>query len=100
MALTELSIAPGEAAAAQVQSPAQPWWRFPIVWLVIGGPLIVVVAAIATAVIAIRGADPVLSRDDLATTGVRADAKQGGAAAEDALTPAIQARNHAATPKP
>ena len=48
MALTELSIAPGEAAVAQAQSPAQPWWRFPIVWLVIGGPLIVVTPRFGT----------------------------------------------------
>jgi uncharacterized protein len=64
-----------------------------MVWLVIGGPLVVVVASLATAVIAIRGADPVLDR--------QAD---GAASAQSVnrgdLTPAVQARNHAATPKP
>jgi hypothetical protein len=49
-----------------------------MMWLVVGGPLAVVVAAIITAVIAIRGADPVLD------TRV--------------ATPAVQARNHAASP--
>lgn len=37
-----------------------PWWRYPIVWMVIGGPLAVVIAGISTAVIAYRHIDPVL----------------------------------------
>ncbi len=40
---------------------ATPWYRYPMVWLVIGGPAIVVVAGIVTAVIAYRGADPVVT---------------------------------------
>jgi hypothetical protein len=56
----------------------RPWWREPMMWLVIGGPLTVVIAGITTAVIAVRGADPVL---DTRST-----------------QPAVQARNHAATP--
>ena len=57
----------------------RPWWREPMMWLVVGGPAAVVVAAIVTAVIAIRGADPVL------------DTRAG--------QPAVQGRNHAATPR-
>ena len=34
-----------------------PWWRYRIMWLVVGGPVVVVVAAVATIVIAVRGAD-------------------------------------------
>ena len=71
---------------------AAPWWRFGMVWLVLGGPAVVVVAAIATAVIAIRGADPIV---DASVTGSR---QQPGA--PTAETPAMQARNHAATAKP
>lgn len=41
--------------------PVMPWWRVPAVWLVVGGPATVVVAGIATAVIAVRGADPVVA---------------------------------------
>jgi hypothetical protein len=48
--------------AAPPKSP-KPWWREPYVWLVIGGPLVVVVAGIATAAIAIRNPDPVLSKN-------------------------------------
>lgn len=61
-----------------------PWWQHRMMWLVVGGPLAVVVAALITAVIAIRGADPVLQ--------VTSD-QPGGSAA-----PALQARNHAAAP--
>ncbi|KQP44585.1 hypothetical protein ASF44_27265 [Pseudorhodoferax sp. Leaf274] len=57
-----------------------------MVWMVIGGPLAVVVAGIATAVIAFRGADPVVT------------APQAPVAAEEAfeLQPALAGRNHAA----
>jgi hypothetical protein len=64
-----------------------PWWRVGMVWLVVGGPLVVVLAAIATAVIAIRGADPVISRVDVAPVAGKVQSQ----------TPAHQARNHAAT---
>lgn len=68
---------------AAKKAPARPWWREPMVWLVISGPLAVVVAGVVTAAIAVNGADEVL--------GTRP------AANPDALTPAVQARNHAAT---
>jgi hypothetical protein len=61
-----------------------PWWRHRMMWLVLGGPAIVVVAAIATGVIAARGADPVL---------VHADEVPDRSA-----VPAMQGRNHAASP--
>jgi hypothetical protein len=54
-----------------------------MMWLVLGGPFVVVVAAIVTAVIAVRGADTVLPTQD---------AQQRNKA------PAVEARNHAATP--
>jgi hypothetical protein len=59
------------------------WWRFPIVWMVIGGPAVVVVASFVTLTLAIIHPDPVL------------DAPKVGNSAE---VPAMQARNHAATP--
>ncbi len=66
--------------------PVQPWWRFRIVWLVLSGPAVVVVAALATAVIAVRNIDPVLDTEVVV--------KHGRATSE---APALQARNHAAT---
>lgn len=74
--------------SSSAKSPT-PWWRVGMVWLVIGGPLAVVVAGIATAVIAVRGADPVL--DTSARSG------RTSVVVPDAMTPAMQARNHAAT---
>ncbi|MBK9133754.1 MAG: hypothetical protein IPM15_05210 [Betaproteobacteria bacterium] len=62
-----------------------PWWRIRMMWLVIGGPLVVVVAAFVTLAAALRHPDPVLSTAPVA--GSTAD------------TPAVQARNHAATPQ-
>ncbi|MFO1340339.1 MAG: nitrogen fixation protein FixH [Burkholderiaceae bacterium] len=78
------------------QDPATPspaWWRVPMVWLVIGGPLTVVVASLVTAGIAAHGADPVLTVEERGGVSERASNP-------DALTPALQARNHAATAKP
>lgn len=60
--------------------PPRPWWREPMLWLVLGGPAAVVAACIVTVAIAIARPDPVLS-----ATGQAAD------------EPAVQARNHAAT---
>lgn len=69
------------------EPPSAPWWRFPMVWLVLAGPAIVVVAGIATAVIAVRGADVVV-------TDAPAVGAEGRTTAD---TPALAARNHAAT---
>lgn len=66
-----------------------PWWRHGMMWLVVGGPLTVVVAAVVTAVIAIKGAD-VLVEEPTASRGAPADG---------AYAPAVKARNHAVTPK-
>jgi len=60
----------------------KPWWRYPIVWMVVGGPLAVVVAGISTAVIAYRNVDPVM------------DISQPTSQAS--LKPAMQGRNLAA----
>ncbi len=60
-------------------TPNAHWWRHPHVWLVIAGPAAVVVASMVTAVIAVRGADKVIT--------------------EQPLTPAVQGRNHAAAPQ-
>ncbi len=69
-----------------------PWWRVRMVWLVIGGPLAVVIASFATLGLAIRFPDPVLATRAAATSA-------GTSAATLAEMPAVQARNHAATPQ-
>ena len=58
---------------------------------VISGPVAVVVASLISAYIAIVGQDPVLLKDEVAV-------EQQGKTEPDALTPAVQARNHAQTP--
>lgn len=68
--------------AASADSP--PWWRLPIVWMVIGGPLVVVVASFVTLAVALQHPDPVIQ------------AAPDSSASEQ---PAVQARNHAATPQ-
>jgi hypothetical protein len=39
-----------------MSTPPLPWWRVKVMWLVIGGPLAVVVASIATLLIVVHGA--------------------------------------------
>lgn len=41
-----------------------PWWSVGEVWLMLGGPAVVVVAGIVTAVIAFNGHDPVVPPDN------------------------------------
>lgn len=90
--------------SATTQSPASstsvPWWRVPHMWMVIGGPLIVVVAAISTAYIAISGADPVLNKADYERELKAVQHLEGQARTEALLKmqPAAEARNHAASP--
>ena len=77
------------AAANAAEDPssnpeATPWWRLPIVWMVIGGPAIVVVASFITLALAIVNPDPVLRAAPVNS-------------ASD--LPAVQGRNHAATPQ-
>jgi hypothetical protein len=73
---------------------SQPWWRFGHVWLVLSGPLLVVIASVVSGWIAFQGNDTDFKKDDemVKSTLMKAAPEQ-----RDALTPAIQGRNHAAT---
>lgn len=90
------------ASAQDVPTRTRPvaWWRVPEMWLVVGGPLTVVVAGIATAVIAISNPDPVLNKADYERDLQAAQALEGQARIDALvkLQPAAQARNHAASP--
>ncbi len=79
--------------------PPVAWWSVPQMWLVVGGPAVVVVAAIATAVIAVKYQDPVLNKADYERDLKSAHALDGKArdAALFNLLPANQGRNHATT---
>ena len=65
-----------------------PWWRVGTMWLVVGGLAMVVAGSFALAFTAWRGADTVVL-DSLPT---------GRPVGTTASTPALQGRNHAATP--
>ena len=78
------------------QERAAPWWRYGHVWLVIAGPAAVVIAGLVTAVIAVRSADPVVEADYY-RRGIEIN-KALAASRERAHLPAVQGRNHAATP--
>jgi uncharacterized protein len=71
-----------------------PWWRYGHVWLLISGPAAVVVAALLTAWIAVARPDPVIA-EDYYRQGLEINKQL---ARERALLPAMQGRNHAATP--
>jgi hypothetical protein len=71
----------------------KPWWSFGMVWMVIAGPAVVVVAAFITLYLAITIPDPVLPTEALNPRNAIQNQKQ----LEEAMAPAMQARNHAAT---
>lgn len=67
------------------------WWQVKMVWLVIAGPLIVVIAALVTSFVAIRGQDPVLvtGPEDLQVDPSKKN--------NPSYRSAIEGRNHAPT---
>ena len=88
------------SSTSTAAAPALAWWRVPHMWMVVGGPLVVVVASLITAFIAVKNADPVLDKAVFERDREAALALQGQAKAEALikLQPAHQARNHAASP--
>jgi hypothetical protein len=74
-------------------APSTPWWRHGLVWLVISGPAVVVVAGFVTLWIAMRSPDPVVTPDYY-----RRGIEINRTLAHKAQLPALQGRNHAATP--
>ncbi|MDF1485341.1 FixH family protein [Ramlibacter sp. H39-3-26] len=77
---------------------ALPWWKYGHVWLLISGPAAVVVAGILTAWIAVTRGDPVVD-EDYYRKGIEINRTLAAEHARS-LAPALQARNHAATPTP
>ena len=77
------------------ESAPTPWWKFGHVWLVVAGPLVVVVASFITLYLAVTRPDPVLS-EDYYQQGININQKRVPGP-DASLAPAMQARNHAAT---
>jgi uncharacterized protein len=69
------------------------WWNFGYAWLVFSGPFIVVIASFITLYLAITRPDPAV--DDYYRKGIEINKTLD--AERDAMAPALQARNHAAT---
>ncbi|MDO9281781.1 MAG: FixH family protein [Methylotenera sp.] len=74
---------------------SQPWWHYGHMWLVVGGPLTVVIASFITLYFAITVPDPVTDVDYY-RKGIEIN-KTLDPDKHDGLVPAIQGRNHAAT---
>ena len=74
-------------------SKAKPWWSFGMVWMIIAGPTVVVIAAFTTLYLAIATPDPVLPTEALSPR----NAIENQEKLEAAMAPALQARNHATT---
>ena len=77
--------------------PSLPWWRYGLVWLVISGPAVVVVAGVITAWIAVRSQDPVVD-ENYYQSGLNINKTLAEQERLRALAPALKGRNHAATP--
>ena len=73
---------------------SQPWWQYGHVWLVVSGPLLVVIASFVSGWIAFQGNDTDFKKDD---DMVKSNLQHASPAQRQALTPAIQGRNHAAS---
>lgn len=76
-------------------SESQPWWKYGHVWMIIAGPVIVVIAGFVTLWFALAQPDPVLS-EDYYQRGL--DINKTRQNSQTSMTPATKGRNHAATP--
>ena len=74
---------------------AAPWWKFGHVWLVLAGPLVVIVAGFITLWLAMSRPDPVVAEDYYQRV---IDINKTLEHPEKSLAPAMKGRNHAATP--
>ena len=71
---------------------SKPWWKYGYVWLVLGGPLVVMIASFITLYFAIKTPDPVIENYYVKGMEINKTLE-----AHEALAPAIKARNHAQT---
>ena len=83
-----LSPVPGLVPAVR------PWWKEPYVWMVIAGPLSVVIACAITAVYILQGPDAVVS-EDYYREGIALG--QEVQKAQPPMQPAQMGRNHSVT---
>lgn len=80
----------------------EPWWKFGFVWMVIAGPASVVLASIATVWITLANPETLVA-EDYYRRGMQINktlAEEAQRERDRALMPAVQGRNHAASPAP
>lgn len=69
------------------------WYKNPFIWLLIGGPLLVIIASFITVYLAVTHPDPAI--EDYYRKGIEINKTLD--AERDGMAPAVQARNHAQT---
>ncbi len=72
-----------------------PWWKFGHVWLIVAGPVVVIVAGFITFWLAVRNPETVVA-EDYYRQGI--EINKTLEASDTSLVPAMKGRNHAATP--
>jgi len=75
---------------------SKPWWRYAHMWLVVGGPLVVVVASFYTFYLAQTSPNEIVT-DQHFQQRVESLQSHGLHQIDGSESPATQARNHAAT---
>jgi hypothetical protein len=75
------------------QTEQLPWWHYGYVWLLLAGPLAVILASGMTVYLALSTPDPAI--EDYYRKGMEINKTLG--METDSLAPAMQGRNHAAT---
>lgn len=78
-----------------MQESVTRWYQNPYVWMLIVGPLAVIIASMITVYLAITHPDPAI--DDYYRKGIEINKTLDAQARDEAMAPAIQARNHAQT---
>lgn len=81
-------------SAHTIPTPSKPWWKFFYVWLVIAGPLSVVLASAVTLWYVLNSPNPLVTDDDPQEMTIQ----QIRAITDRSLAPALTGRNHAASP--
>ncbi|MDO9405972.1 MAG: FixH family protein [Polaromonas sp.] len=90
-------VSPPAAATAMPgvpPAPARPWWKHFYVWMVISGPLSVVIACAVTSVYILQGPDALVS-EDYYREGQEISRQLK--TAPPPMEPALTGRNHSAT---
>lgn len=73
----------------------QPWWKFGHVWMVVAGPVVVMVASFITLYLAIKTPDPVIASYGRSSSPSQVVKPESPPSTN--MAPAMQARNHAQT---